>query len=69
MDTEGQHVIPGGLLTVRQVAAELGMSVRAVHHRIGRGDIKAHKVGNGIRSPLLIHPDEVARYRQAVAAS
>lgn len=50
-------------LTVEEAADELGISSRAVRHRILAGTIHARKHGRGRTSPYLITRAEVARVR------
>lgn len=48
-------------VNVRDAAAELGLSPRAVLHRITRGTIRATKVGDGRTSAYVIDCAEVQR--------
>ena len=53
-----------GLNTVVQVAEELGLSPRAVLHRITRGTIAATKIGNGQTSAYVIRDAELRRLKR-----
>ena len=53
-----------GLRSVRQVAQALGLSPRAVLHRITKGEIKASKLGDGQTSAYVIDAAEVERLLQ-----
>lgn len=56
---------PAPLLTVREAAAELGLTVRAVQHRIQVGTLEARKYGTGRTSQYLIARSELQRVKQA----
>ena len=50
-------------VNVRDAAAELGLSPRAVLHRITRGAIRATKLGDGRTSSYVIDRAEVERVK------
>lgn len=56
-------------MTVGQAAKSLGLSVRAVQHRITNGKIVATKIGEGRTSAYLIPVEEVERVRKERAES
>ena len=51
-------------LTVRQAATELGITPRAVLHRIAAGTLPATKLGDGT-SAYIIAADEIERAKAA----
>jgi excisionase family DNA binding protein len=48
------------LLTVREVAAELGVSPVTVYRWVTDGRVPAIRLGVGPRAPVRIDPDELA---------
>lgn len=56
------------LYSVAQAARELHLSVRAVQHRISKGQIKAEKIGEGRTSAYVITRAEIERVKAQVAA-
>ena len=52
-------------VNVRDAAATLGISPRAVLHRITRGAIRATKGGDGRTSAYIIDRTEIERVRTA----
>ena len=52
-------------VNVRDAAAELGISPRAVLHRITRGELRAVKVGDGRTSAYIIERAEIERVKAA----
>lgn len=52
-------------VNVRDAAAELGISPRAVLHRITRGELRATKVGDGRTSAYIIERAEIERAKAA----
>lgn len=58
----------GDLLNVIQVADELGLPPRTVHHRIKTGKIAATKVGDGRTNAYVITRSEVDRLKTDAAA-
>lgn len=57
------------LRSVQQVAEELGISARAVLHRIAAGTLAAEKVGAGRTSSYVIHADELARVKASAESA
>ena len=55
-------------VNVRDAAAELGISPRAVLHRITRGELRATKVGDGRTSAYIIERAEIERVKAEAAA-
>lgn len=55
-------------VNVRDAAAELGISPRAVLHRITRGKLRATKVGAGRTSAYIIERVEIGRAKAEAAA-
>ena len=55
-------------VNVRDAAAELGISPRAVLHRITRGELRATKVGDGRTSAYIIERAEIDRVKAEAAA-
>ncbi len=58
---------PPNLLSVKQAADALGISPRAVQHRIRRGQLAAVKIGTGRTSAYAIDAAEVERVRKPAA--
>ena len=56
------------LRSVRQAAAELHISPRAVLHRIAAGSLAAVKVGEGRTSAYAITAEEIERVKDAASA-
>ena len=56
-------------VNVRDAAAMLGISPRAVLHRITRGAIRATKVGDGRTSAYVVTVAEIERVKDAASAS
>ena len=54
-------------VNVRDAAAELGISPRAVLHRITRGELRATKVGDGRTSAYIIERAEIERVKASAA--
>lgn len=54
-------------LTVREAASELGITERAVQHRIKTGTLAATKFGQGLTSPYMIERAEVERVKAGAA--
>jgi excisionase family DNA binding protein len=40
---------PPRLLSLREIADTLGVSIRTVHRFIGSGDLKVHRIGHQVR--------------------
>ena len=53
------------LLTVKQAAEALGLSIRTLRRRIAEGDLSAQKIPKGARELTAIDGAELARYAQA----
>lgn len=60
-------VMTTDLLSAEQAAAELGISRRALLHRIQSGTIEAAKLGEGRTSAYVIQRAEVERAKKAAA--
>ena len=52
------------LMTVTQAAVELGLSARAVQHRIKNGTLPAQKLGTGRTSAYVLDRSDVARLKR-----
>lgn len=52
---------PLGVITVREAARELGITRRAVLHRIHAGTMRATKIGEGRTSSYIIERAELQR--------
>lgn len=59
---------PLDLLSVTQVAEELGKPPRTVHHMIATGRLTATKIGDGRTSAYVITRAEVERVKAEAAA-
>lgn len=57
------------LLELREVAAELGISVRAVQYRIERGQLAAQRFGSGRTAPFYVTRAELERVKAADSAA
>ena len=63
-----RHTDTSNLVTVAQAARELGISRRAVVHRIRAGTLTAVKIGDANTSPYVITRDELDRAKMDGAA-
>lgn len=50
------------LLTKKEVAKKLGISITTLNRKIRNGDIKAIKLGANKQSPIRIKTNEIERY-------
>lgn len=55
-------------IPVTEAAAELNLSVRAVLHRITKGQIEATKLGSGRTSAYMVTRSEIERVKAADSA-
>lgn len=60
---------PEQFLSVKRVGEALGLSGRAVLHRIAKGEIAATKIGEGRTSAYVVTATEVERVKAERAAA
>jgi excisionase family DNA binding protein len=54
------------LLTIPEVATQLGVSRRTVQRRIASGELRAIKLGDRKKSPVRVIPEELREWLRSV---
>jgi excisionase family DNA binding protein len=50
------------LLTVREVAAQIGLSKIAVYRKVEAGELPSIRLGDGPKAPIRINPDDLVEW-------
>lgn len=63
------HLMPNDEITAAAAATILRVDVRTVHRMVRRGEIRGHKIYDGLRAPYLVSKRDVLKLADAKDAA